>query len=226
MTTKSVEVEPLLRLLADGRTTDDLRAYFGVDRAPGEVPAYTGGRFERLADGGDAGEVADHFTADDLVAVTTLGVRVPARAALGLLEGPLGTALSELLRHVPRDVDLGDPEAEPALAARSAADRAWRLLEQQHDIGWVTSGKLLARKRPRLIPVYDQVVRCVLGSPERVWMELHRAFRASDRALPTQLERLHTDAGLDSSIGLLRVLDVALWMRHHDDHRRGSCGLV
>ncbi|MEU5331955.1 DUF6308 family protein [Streptomyces asoensis] len=24
----------------------------------------------------------------------------------------------------------------------------------------------LARKRPRLLPVYDQVVRCVLGQPE------------------------------------------------------------
>jgi hypothetical protein len=30
--------------------------------------------------------------------------------------------------------------------------------------GWVTAGKLLARRRPHLVPVYDGVVKCGRGA--------------------------------------------------------------
>ena len=38
----------------------------------------------------------------------------------------------------------------------------------EHGIGFVTAGKLMARKRPRLIPVYDDVVKCALDEPQEV----------------------------------------------------------
>jgi len=34
------------------------------------------------------------------------------------------------------------------------------------------AGKLLARKRPSLIPVYDEIVRCAFGWPENIWTAL------------------------------------------------------
>lgn len=58
----------------------------------------------------------------------TLSVTVPAPVALDLLEGPLGTQLSELLRGIPSDTDLSDADVS-IVADGSPAYRAWCLLE-------------------------------------------------------------------------------------------------
>ncbi|MGQ4719142.1 DUF6308 family protein [Streptomyces anulatus] len=71
------------------RVADDLRRYFAIGLPPG-AGVFTGGRFEHLAGGGDRRQVANRFTAEDLIAVQTLSVTVPASVALDLLEGPLG----------------------------------------------------------------------------------------------------------------------------------------
>lgn len=202
-----------LRVFLDAeRVVDDLRRYFGIGLPPG-VGAFTGGRFEHLAGGGDRRQVADRFTAEDLVAVQTLSVTVPARVALDLLEGPLGTQLSELLRGIPSDTDLPDADAS-VIADGSPAYRAWRLLEGQYKVGWVTAGKLLARKRPRLLPVYDRVVRCALGHPPSFWTDLRTALREDDAALHHRLLGLRQSAGLPETVSALRVADVAVWMAH------------
>ncbi|MFF3677551.1 DUF6308 family protein [Streptomyces sp. NPDC002120] len=194
------------------RVVDDLRRYFGIGLPPG-AGAFTGGRFEHLAGGGDRRQVADRFTAEDLVAVQTLSVTVPAPVALDLLEGPLGTQLSELLRDIPSDTDLSDADAS-VVAQGSPADRAWCLLEDQYKIGWVIAGKLLARKRPRLLPVYDRVVRCALGHPPSFWTDLRTALREDDAALHHRLLGLRQSAGLPETVSALRVADVAVWMAH------------
>ncbi|WP_268245862.1 DUF6308 family protein [Streptomyces chryseus] len=62
------------------------RRYFGIGLPLG-VAAFTGSRFEHLAGGGGRPEVADTVTAEDLVAVQTLSVTVPAPVALDILEG-------------------------------------------------------------------------------------------------------------------------------------------
>ncbi|MET7549752.1 DUF6308 family protein [Streptomyces sp. NPDC005479] len=194
------------------RVVDDLRRYFGIGLPPG-AGAFTGGRFEHLAGGGDRRQVADRFTAEDLVAVQTLSVTVPAPVALDLLEGPLGTQLSELLRGIPSDTDLSDADAS-VVADGSPASRAWCLLEDQYKIGWVIAGKLLARKRPRLLPVYDRVVRCALGHPPSFWTDLRTALRKDDAALHHRLLGLRQSAGLPETVSALRVADVAVWMAH------------
>jgi hypothetical protein len=88
----------------------DLRRCFGIGLPPGGAP-FTGSRFEQLAGGGDRPEVADRITAEDLVAVQTLSVTVPASVALDILEGHLGARLSGLLQAIPRDIDMADAEA-------------------------------------------------------------------------------------------------------------------
>ncbi|MFF7382730.1 DUF6308 family protein [Streptomyces griseoluteus] len=90
-------------------------------------------------------------------------------------------------------------------------------------IGWVTTGKLLARKRPRLLPVYDNVVKCVLGRPRHFWLPLHTALRAEDRALHHTLLDLRKRAGVPETVSALRVCDVVLWMAHAKDHKAGRC---
>ncbi|MFH8222695.1 DUF6308 family protein [Streptomyces sp. NPDC018057] len=208
-------------LMAPERAVRDLRDYFGVGAAPGAV-SYTGSRFESLGGGGDRPETADTVTAEDLIAVQTLSVRVPAPVALDLLEGELGVRMSGLLRAIPAGLDMADA-GTAHLAAGSPADEAWKLLRGQPRIGWVTAGKLLARKRPRLLPVYDQVVRCVLSEPESFWLGLWAALRTDERALHHALADLRQRAGLPEHISVLRVCDVVLWMRHRKEHRRSGC---
>lgn len=129
------------------------------------------------------------MTADDLIAVQTLSVRIPAQAALDLLEGDLAVRVSKLLSRVPLDIHMVEAEAAD-LADGSPAHTAWHLLRDQPGIGWVTAGKLLARKRPRLLPVYDQVVRCVLGRPKSLWLDLRAALRVDNWALHHELMAL------------------------------------
>ncbi|MFD7164821.1 DUF6308 family protein [Streptomyces violascens] len=142
----------------------------------------------------------------------TLSVTVRAPVALAILEGPLGVRLSGLLQAIPRDMDMVEADASD-LAPGSPAGRAWHLLEGQSDVGWVIAGKLLARKRPRLLPVYDNVVRCALGRPRpSFWVALHAALRADDGSLNRQLLALRQTAGLPETVSVLRVCDVAVWM--------------
>ncbi|MGW3520595.1 DUF6308 family protein [Streptomyces hydrogenans] len=199
-------------LLSSERVVVDLRRYYGVGLSSG-MAAFTGSRFEHLAGGGDRPGIADRFTAEDLVAVQTLSVTVPVLVALDLLEGSLGARLSGLLQAIPWDIDMVDAEAD-ILAEGSPADQAWHLLCTQHGVNWVIAGKLLARKRPRLLPVYDRVVRCAVGRPPSFWLALHTALREDDAALHRRLLELRQVAGVPETVSALRVCDVAVWMNH------------
>ncbi|MDX3282386.1 DUF6308 family protein [Streptomyces scabiei] len=154
-------------VLASDQAVEQLRWYFGIGQPPGAA-SFTGRRFEHLAGGGDRPEAANAVTADDLIAVQTLSVTIPAEAALDLLEGRLGAQLSDLLYEIPNRVDMAEADAAD-LAPGSPTDAAWRLLTDQPGIGWVTAGKLLARKRPRFLPVYDPLrpwpARIILARP-------------------------------------------------------------
>ncbi|WP_329345560.1 DUF6308 family protein [Streptomyces microflavus] len=66
-------------------------------------------------------------------------------------------------------------------------------------IGWVTAGKLLARRQPRLLPVYEQVVRCVPGRPKSLWLDLHGALRPDNHALHRELTVLRQSANLPAT---------------------------
>lgn len=176
--------------------------------------SFSGRRFEFLAGGGDQdqGGIANRFTADDIVAVSLLGVSIPPVAALDLLEPTDGGEyITGLLRTVPNHVDLWKAD-RAVVESGSAAEELWRHLDQIVGIGWVTAGKLLARKRPRLIPVFDRVVRDAL-MPKRStlwWVSLWDALQ--DGQIVARLEELRTAAGLDEKVSLLRVLDVSVWM--------------
>lgn len=217
-----LSVEQVLEILADPRSVPDLRRYFSPDPAPGS-PAFSGRRFESLGRGCPQEDDRNRFTPADLLAVQCLSVTVPIEVALDLLEGGLGRQVSGLLSQVPADVGLGTGDARSLVEDGREADQAWHLLEAQDDVGWVTAGKLLARKRPHLIPVWDHVVRCALGRPNGAWLWLENLLRAEEAAVLRRLEDLHRQAELPPGISLLRVLDVVIWMRHRDSHRPSRC---
>ena len=185
-----------------------LRAYF-LPTEPSQT--FTGAHFERLGGGGDRPATAREFTADDLVAVTMLSVDVPPAAALQIL-GPLRAHLSELLRTIPTDLELVDIDP----AEIDASWQPWVLFDALGDlkgVGRTTATKLLARKRPRLIPIYDREVNRVVGLNKGAhWRPLASALRADDRALHRALLELRAESGIGEDISPLRVLDVVTWM--------------
>jgi hypothetical protein len=215
-----VDLKQLLSFANGPEAVPDLTAYFGTDLTPGSAPRYTGGRFEGLSGGGDRPEAADRVDADDLIAVEMLSVQVPGPVALALLEGQLGRDIATQLTQIPTDVSIGEPAAVDLLAAGGPADVAWSLLEQSRNMGWVTAGKLLARKRPYLVPVYDNVVRCAFGRPAKPWKWLHDRFAESGGVLAERLAAVREAAGVSPSVSPLRVLDVLVWMRHRPEHLR------
>jgi len=183
-----------------------LRGYF----SPRLRDGFTGAHFERLGGGGDRPEVAHEFTAEDLVAVTMLSVKVPAEAALRIL-GSDRSRLSELLRTIPTDRDL--VEVDP-----SEIDHEWApwllddALSDLTGLGRTTVSKLIARKRPRLIPIYDREVNKVLTlNKGPLWRPLAEALQANERALHLNLISLRDEAEIGDDISPLRVLDVLVW---------------
>lgn len=177
---------------------DHLKRYFGGE--------YSGAWFETFAGGGDQPGVANRFTSDDLVAVTMLGVKVKGWGAIQLLD-TRATEFADLLAELPDpEVDLhttGDAELEPLWALHDALDSVTSV---QH----VVRSKLLARKRPRLVPVRDQhVLQDLTGSATGdLTCELRDVLR--DFELRERIERLRQEAD-QPHLSLLRVVDIVVW---------------
>jgi hypothetical protein len=169
---------------------------------------FTGRRFERLCGGGDRPETANHFTGDDLVAVSMLGIVFDAEAAIAILETD-AEELNSLLVNVPNGVSLWEVD-RAVVDDGSDADRLWNRLTDIREVGPVTAGKLLARKRPQLIPIYDDFVDKAMAAGHRWWVSLRDALQ--DKRLRDQLEQLRALSNIGDDISLLRVLDISIWM--------------
>ena len=85
MTDIRQKIEPFL----DSQAADRVGRYFHG--------TFTGRRFERLGGGGDREETANEFVAEDIVAVSLLGVTIDPAAVLQVLEGPTHDRLCGLL---------------------------------------------------------------------------------------------------------------------------------
>ena len=196
----------------------DLRTYF---LGEGRAAPYTGARFESLGGGGDRPEVANVVTAEDLIALSLLSVPVNGEAALYLLEKK-SHEISDLLAELPTDTDLADLAPEE-LGDAWPARALWRIVRRASDFGPVRTSKLLARKRPCLIPITDQGVETILGSDDNRWRSLNEALNTPvDGATTLQqlLIQLREDSGIPAYISAIRVLDVVAWMEWK--HRRGT----
>lgn len=181
-------------------------------------PAFSGSWFERLGGGGDRQETKDVFTAEDLIAVSMLSVKVPPRVAGWMLEetwpGSGRLELSKLLGEVPVDLTPESREGREQLRDKSSPlNRLWHSLKDQDQIGFVRAGKLCARKRPALAPVYDDVVRQAVGRPPNWWDTVAEAFEDSE--IVERLGELRDLVDFVIAPTLLRTLDIAVWMRQH-----------
>jgi hypothetical protein len=154
----AVCIEVPKALLDQNYATGLVREYLAKD-GDGRF-RYSGAYFERLGGGGDRPEVAYQVTAEDLLAVSMLSVRVIRYYALDVLVYQ-AREISGLLAQIPVGVTLADAGADELIAEGGPAWKLWKLLHdikpplERSRLGPVAAGKLLARKRPELIPVYD-----------------------------------------------------------------------
>ena len=145
------------------------------------------------------------LTLDDLLATTLLDISWQPFAVRALLAA--GNQVTAALAAIPTDLDLWT--AGPDVLQSATALHHW--LDRLPGVGPVIASKLLARKRPRLVPIHDSVVFRVLAPPKnKFWMTLGAALTES--TLRQQIEDLRPAGG--DSISLLRLLEVAIWMRH------------
>ncbi|MFG2260262.1 DUF6308 family protein [Streptomyces mirabilis] len=194
--------------------------YFTRRRSSGDL-FYSGAHFERLGGGGDAEHVADRFDSNDLLAITMLNVSLEPHGAINLLTDPDGH-WARLLSLIPRDARLENPGSDALMEEGGPAWELWeRLAGTKHypgkpdGSGPVVAGKLLARKRPHLIPIYDFRIKQLFERPKvdhSFWAALSAALRVDNGAFHDQLIHLRGKAGIGEDIGVLRVFDVIAWM--------------
>lgn len=210
-----------MKNISEDEAVQSLKEYFEV-QSNGR-PLYTGSRFETLAGGGSA--EPNRITSSDLIAVSMLAVHVPAQAGLGIL-GPMSEKIERLLYRIPVDAkleELTQAEYNQLLGEGSPAEDLWFLLRQKSDrwkVGQTTASKILARKRPHLIPVYDSVVKkqTKLSGSGLQWQRWFDAFHSGeDGTLATDLRSIREKSS-QHHLSLIRVLDIVLWMHG----RRGA----
>lgn len=80
----------------------------------------------------------------------------------------------------------------------------------------------MARKRPHLIPIWDEVIGQVIGadSSEDQWMNWHRLL-TDGTGLPERLAEIHRLSEVERPLSELRIMDVILW-RHGKNQGLGG----
>ena len=149
------------------------------------------------------------ITVADLYSITLLGVHVGPHGVRLLLEDEATRArVAKLLDLIPVDEDIWTGKSD--LGPGSPADRLYDLLKMLDCVDDVTASKLLHRKRPRLIPIVDRVVREQVAAPSGSYWEFFREYLGD----PTRRQAVNDlrPKGIERNISVLRVLDVAICM--------------
>lgn len=171
---------------------------------------YTGRFYDELRD-----RDPDRITADDVAAVALLSVPLSGKAVKALL-WTRAEQLAALLKATPKAA-LHEIESEDELEPLWRVQEFFRTDVRNVGIGHVRRSKLLARKRPHLVPIRDQYVLKALvgGTQQPLTLPLRAALR-EDRQIVERLGELR-DAVDRQSLSLLRVLDVVVWMSEVGD---------
>jgi hypothetical protein len=221
-------------LVQPGVAAMHLERYFRptVDIADSQQTGFSGRFFESYI-ATSRTEAARHpsFTPWEILAVDALGVQVPAayvsylvdpETMVGRSSGP--RRLGELIAACHEELAPGLPLA-PVASDRPALDRLYQSIHDLKGMGHVKTSKLLAAKFPDAVPISDTRVNALLGfsygrdrSPERWWSTV--AALLSSGGVADALARSE-GCPSDRTVGLLRRLDVVLWMEHRWRQRYG-----
>ena len=190
----------------------------------------SGALFETFGGRGDTGADANRFTYADCFAPSFLSVNIPPKGAYHLVQGDLSSSTAQKLAGIPTNavLDLATwSQLEPTV------DSLFKELKSIRNIGWVGASKLLARKRPALIPVLDNVLYHAFDLSTRehakvTWKRI--AEFVSDPGINASLAEIRLAAISNitsgnftdvlilarlSTLSVIRVLDICVWEEHH-----------
>lgn len=174
-------------------------AYFDPGRG------FAGDMFDGLDAGGLlARNPTDRFTVDDIAATSLLDVGFGPTAVRALLGSD---RIQEALAAVPDQCPLWEATPQDF----EAGTRLWRMVRGIDGVGRTRASKLLARKRPHLVPIVDSVIANALHLGDDTWLPL--AAVLADRQLRQVIDDLRPPH-VSTEISTLRLLDVVTWMSH------------
>jgi len=134
-----------------------------------------------------------------------VGAPPTARAVRHLLDPATAPQLTARLRAIPAGTDLW--RAPTRVLDEAAA--LWSLLQEADGVGPVRATKVLARKRPRLVPLLDPAGAFLLElAPGALWATLRAVL--ADAGRRDRIEALRPP-GADERLPLLRLFDLAIW---------------
>lgn len=200
------------------RLTGELSSDDAVQRLT-RYSGYTGASFERYGRPGRGIEI----TGDDLIAVTMLSMSVGRREKRGMTPSRLlrmeeqSERIGDLLQWIPMDHDLcmvSEREYEQLFGAHGHVRRLFHLLANEMELGNVAAHKILARKRPRLIPIRDSRAESVLGRPTGWWQCWWEAMKLEEIVDRTDELRRKADC---PQYSLLRTADIVVWMKYESE---------
>jgi hypothetical protein len=186
---------------------ESLRDYFA---------RFRGSWFERLVDRGEPYSI----TARDIVAVSTLSVDIPPGTAIWLL-GEGKEQVTARLEKIPPERAIWGQDAD--LSKGGDAWELWDLVQQNAwprdggatGMGTTKTSKLLAAKRPNLVPIHDDHIRRGLFGGRgplnywEPWQELHQS--AQGERLRNAAERVGAEAEVSDQVSVLRIIDIVIW---------------
>lgn len=192
------QVDTFVNILRDTDTTL-IEAYWRT---------YSGRLFDVLA----AESPHDRFTGADLYACALLSAPIHHSVGARLLDDD-ATRCTELLEQIPTDVAISDPRARHALAPTSPASELYGFLRELGGIGYVRASKLLAVKRPALVPIRDQYVEHALGagSMSAWWDPMVELWSKPGVNEAIEDLRRRCESAVPAHVTDLRLADVAIW---------------
>lgn len=189
--------------------------YFGSD-----VP-YAGASFESYRPSG-----ADSIDPSDLIALTFLSIGFSLKSKSGVTPHAAlrlerrRDDIAGLLKELPVDVaieKLDEAGFEELLGTGSHGDQLFELLRQEVGLPRVATYKLLARKRPALIPIRDTVVERALDQkPTDAWWRPWWFAMTTGSAIAELIDEIRWSGPSEAhNLSTLRTADIAIWMLRH-----------
>jgi hypothetical protein len=187
-------------IIFDPRTQSLINVFFD------DTSGFEGNLLERIGQNHPT-----NVTLDDLLAITMLDVGAgPLGVRRLIYDAGISKQITSLLKVIPPDADVWNPP-NGVFGSHGKAEQLWKLLQKPGTrISGVTAGKLLARKRPRLIPIVDRVVKRVIDVNRKDQWD----FFVSYLSQPPRQQQLIAlmPPNLQPEVSVLRLLDVAIWM--------------
>ncbi len=185
------------------RARADLARYFGAFSVTSSGhTGYTGRFFEHYAQRSDPA----HFNGNDIAAASALSVQFDPITVAAIAHD--AQHLDDLLAQCPPPkVPIWDVE-DAVINDEAPLAQLYERLKGVPGVGYVKASKLLAAKRPHLVPIRDRRVEQLLGNPDQWWAPWQKVMKKEAfRSLLAEL----ADGVAPPDASLLRVLDVILW---------------